>query len=566
MTATSDDQTQSTERRSAPDRRHNRRREQRQLRAIVEQLADGIVIVGADGDIRFVNPAAEQLFGRPEQELLDTPFGFPVANGEPAPIDVVRPGNATVAAELRVVDITWEGKPARLVSIRDVTERRRAQERAFQLERERAARAEAEAANQAKSELLATMSHELRTPLNAVLGYAELLDLGIGGPLAPQQRHQIERIRASGRHLLGLVNQILDLAKIDAGRLAIDCRPCSARTTADAAIALLLPVAESRGVAFVDRSVHDPRVRYLGDEDRVRQILVNLLTNAVKFTDAGGTVTLEYGRTATADVDARLPGAGPWTWFRVRDTGMGIPVDHLSRIFQPFFQVESGHTRTKDGSGLGLTISRRLARLMRGDITVRSKPDEGSEFTVWLPAPDEAPTDGLEGTALPAKVETHASGLAEVGEILLRETEPLLEAFVSRLRGECPTPGAGTLKFSQLADHVACYIADLGGMLIALDESGSHPSAILTDAADIHRLLASRHGAQRARLGWNEAALGCEYEILRDEIQRVVRKGARSLDPAVLDEAIGIVNRFLEEAEETSARALARSTNASTAG
>ena len=566
MAATSDDQAR-MQRRSVSDRRQSRRREQRQLRAIVEQLADGIVIVAADGSIRFVNPAAEQLFGRSERDLLGTPFGFPLANGEPAPIDVVRPGNATVAAELRVVDINWEGEPARLVSIRDITERRRAEERAHQLERERAARAEAEAANHAKSELLATMSHELRTPLNAVLGYAELLDLGIGGgELAPQQRHQIDRIRASGKHLLGLVNQILDLAKIDAGRLTIDTRACSARHTADAASALIQPVAESQGVSFVDRSGTEPRVRYVGDEDRVRQILVNLLTNAVKFTEAGGMVSLEYGHTSTTDVEARLPGGGPWTYFRVRDTGVGIPADHLSRVFQPFFQVESGRTRRRDGSGLGLTISRRLARLMRGDLTVHSTPGEGSEFTLWLPSPDEGAAEGPALTALPPTVRTHARGLADVGEVLLRETEPLLETFVSRLRGECPTPGAGTLRFSQLADHVACYIADLGGMLIALDESGDHPSSILTDATDIHRLLAGRHGAQRARFGWDEAALRCEYEILRDEIERVVRQTVRSVDSAVMDEALGIVGRFLEEAERTSARSLTRVTDAPTSG
>ena len=158
------------DRRSTPERRRIRRQEQRQLREIVAHLADGIVIVGADDSIRFANPAAEQLFGRSASELIGTPFGIPVANHHPASIDVLRPGGATVAAELRVVDITWDGGPARLVSIRDITERRRAEERARQLERERSARAEAEAANQAKSDPLATMSHELRTPLNAVLG------------------------------------------------------------------------------------------------------------------------------------------------------------------------------------------------------------------------------------------------------------------------------------------------------------------------------------------------------------------------------------------------------------
>jgi hypothetical protein len=140
--------------------------------------------------------------------------------------------------------------------------------------------------------------------------------------------------------------------------------------------------------------------------------------------------------------------------------------------------------------------------------------------------------------------------------------EPLLEAFVSRIRAECPIPGAATLKFSQLADHVPSYVADLAGMLVALDESGGQPSSVLADATDIHRLVAGRHGAQRARLGWDEAAIHCEYGILRDEIERVVRQRARAAEGATIDEAWSIMTRFLEEAERTSIRALTRVANA----
>jgi signal transduction histidine kinase len=552
-----DDQARTEERRATPDRRRSRLEEQRQLRSIVAQLADGIVIVGADGLVRFANPAAEHLFGRSIRDLLDTEFGYPVATSQATPIDVVRPGGATVAAELRVVDITWEGGPACLVSVRDITERRRAEERAQQLERERAARAEAEAASQAKSDLVATMSHELRTPLNAVLGYAELLDLGIGGTLGPQQRHQVGRIRASGRHLLGLVDQLLDLAKIDAGRLSVEIGSFPARATADAAAALIQPAAEARGIKMIGR-FSEGRVTYVGDEDRVRQILVNLLTNAVKFTDAGGTVALEYGQATRPDGQARLRGHGPWTYFRVADSGIGIPADHLARIFQPFVQVESGHTRSKDGSGLGLTISRRLARLMRGDITVQSTAGEGSAFTLWLPSSDEPDSRLSASQGVEERDAERHRGLADIGEVLLRELEPLLEAFVSRIREECPIPGAATLKFSQLADHVASYVADLAGMLIALDESGDQPSSVLVDAVEIHRLVAGRHGAQRARLGWNEAAIRCEYGILRSEIERIIQQRARATKGAAVDEARTVMTRFLEEAERTSIRALTR--------
>jgi signal transduction histidine kinase len=351
------------DRRSDNRRRRNRSSDQERLREIVERIADGIIIIGLDGVIRFANPAAARLFGRPTEALEGTPFGHPAMGGDTAEIEIVQAGGAVVAAELRVVDIQWQGEPTRLLSLRDVTDRKRAEERAAQLERERVARAEAEAASQAKSEFLAVMSHELRTPLNAVIGYADLLELGISGPLNAEQRHQIARIRTSGRHLLGLVNEVLDLSKVEAGRLSLEPTVARVGQTADAALSLVQPVAESRGIRLTGQCLGDVDALYEGVEDRVRQVLVNLLNNAVKFTEAGGTVTIECGVTKRPDQEARVTG-GPWVYLRVTDTGCGIPRDHLLTIFDPFVQVESGHTRQNDGSGLGLTISRRLARLM----------------------------------------------------------------------------------------------------------------------------------------------------------------------------------------------------------
>ena len=168
--------------------------------------------------MRFANPAAERLFDRSADELVGTAFGFPLVAGETTEIEIVqRGGGAVVHAELRVVDTDWEEESVELVSLRDITDRKEAEERALQLGFEREARLEAEAASRAKSEFLAIMSHELRTPLNAVLGYAELLELGISGPLTDKMREQVGRIRASAKHLLGLVNDILDLAKVEAG-------------------------------------------------------------------------------------------------------------------------------------------------------------------------------------------------------------------------------------------------------------------------------------------------------------------------------------------------------------
>jgi signal transduction histidine kinase len=554
-----------TERRSGKERRGSRRSEQVRLRSIVERMADGIVIVGLDGIIRFTNPAAQQLFGRTAAELRATEFGFPAVAGESAEIDVVRPGGESVCVELRVVDTDWEGNPARLVSLRDVTDRKRAEERATQLERERLCRAEAEAANRAKSEFLAMMSHELRTPLNAVIGYAELLQLGIAGALTEDQLAQITRILTSARHLLGLVNEVLDLAQVDEGRLSVQISVARADHAAEAALALVQPIAEARGVSIyathppaLDSQVDDASATYEGDEVRVRQILVNLLTNAVKFTEPGGRVVVACGVAKQPDPEARLRGPGPWVYLRVEDTGVGIPPDQIAAIFDPFVQVVAGRTRPKDGSGLGLTISRRLARLMKGDLSVRSKLGEGSAFTLWLPAATPAAHQTARWHGESPDARARLSGLANVGELLLQQLEPVVDAFVTHLRAERIIPSADSLRFSQLADHAATYVADVAAVLIAIEETRGQPSSLVADGSEIQRLVAERHGTHRAHLGWSRDTLSREWKILRAEIERAIRMRAQALPERALTEALALIDRFVEQAEEISIRALMR--------
>jgi signal transduction histidine kinase len=247
------------------------------------------------------------------------------------------------------------------------------------------ARAEADEANRAKSAFLANMSHELRTPINAVIGYAELLNLGITGPVTGPQQAQLERIRASSAHLLSLINDVLDLAKVEAGQMIFEhARERVADVVAEG-VALLELQAEAKGLALHDHCRETPWM-YVGDRDRVRQIVVNLLSNAVKFTDAGGRVSVRCGTTARREGSVHLAGEGPWTFIAVEDTGIGMAAGELPRIFQPFVQADDGHTRTRGGTGLGLTISRQLARLMGGDLTVASTAGTGSTFTLWLPA------------------------------------------------------------------------------------------------------------------------------------------------------------------------------------
>jgi signal transduction histidine kinase len=528
------------------------------LRSIVEQLADGIVIVDSRGIIRFANPAAEQLFCRKRADLIGRDLGFPVVHGESTEVEVRRLDGKTVTTELRVVDVEWADAPALLLSLRDITDRKRSAERERQLERERTARAEAEAASQAKSEFLAMMSHELRTPLNAVIGYAELLDLGIAGPLTSDQHQQVSRIRTSGRHLLGLVNEVLDLAKIEAGRLSVSLAIGRAGDAADAALALVQTRADEKGLRFVGDCLGDADVAYAGDEDRVRQILVNLLTNAVKFTEPGGDVSLECGIAERPDAGARVQGNGKWVYFRVRDTGVGIEAKQLPLIFDPFVQAETGHTRSNDGSGLGLTISRRLARLMGGDLTVHSTLGTGSVFTLWLPAAViksepaalewQEPVDGF----------TRLHGVADLGELLMREISTALEVLVVCIRSEELVPGAKAIKFSQLVDHYPSLLADLGGMLISIEETRGQPTSLLTDGADIQRVIAERHGSQRGRLGCSADMVRREYGLLREELADMLRRRARGIPDNAIEEGLVILNRVLAQAEDASVRSLLR--------
>jgi signal transduction histidine kinase len=546
--------------RRTSERRATRRSNQAVLRQIVERLADGIVVVSADGRIRFANPAAERLFGRSAKELVGQEFGYPLASAEATEIEIVQRGTGVVVAELRLVDAAWEDEPAMLVSLRDVTDRREAEERERQLEGERRARAEAEAANQAKSEFLAVMSHELRTPLNAVLGYAELLDLGVVGSLTTEQRQQVGRISASGRHLLGLVNEILDLAKVEAGRLSVEHVPTSVAEVVEAAVVLSQPQAEMRGLTLQAPADVLRSLQFFGDHDRVLQVLVNLLSNAVKFTEPGGVISLDVVEAQAPPASWHLHGDGPWVAIRVHDSGIGVAPEQLESIFSPFVQAEGGHTRRSDGTGLGLTISRRLARLMRGDVTVESTPGDGSVFTVWLPAAPSAGDDAATPAPSASLPQPRTSGLADVGDSLMHEMETILDAFVGQLRREPLMPAAPTLRYSQLVDHTGALLADVASALITLDDSRGAPSALLLDSADIQRFIADRHGLQRARLGWTVEALQREHEILRAEIERSVRRCFS--DPKCapqVEESLGVIRRYLEQALETSRRAVDRS-------
>lgn len=512
-----------------------------------------------EGNIRFANPAAERLFGRGADDLLGTPFGFSVVVGETTEIEIIqRRGGGVVHAELRVVDADWEEEQVELVSLRDITDRKQAEERTQQLGVEREARLEAEAANRAKSEFLAIMSHELRTPLNAVLGYSELMELGLSGPLTDKMREQIGRIRISAKHLLALVNDILDLAKVEAGRLSVSSGPASASGTIAAAIALIQPQAAAAGLKLTVAPVAEPAPIYLGDDERVRQIIVNLLSNSVKFTDPGGKVGVELDATESPDKAARLQPNRTYVSFRISDTGSGIAEEKLQSIFDPFVQAESGHSRAREGSGLGLTISRRLARLMGGDLTVNSEMGKGSTFTLWLPADLAARDAGVKPTIASETVtlESYVTGLSRVGRVLLDDMQGTIDEVVGRIRYDPALSVAAGLQFSQLTDHLPTLLSDIAGALVMIEELKGQPSPLLADATEIQRLVSERHGTQRHMLGWSESDLRREFMIVREEVERVIRDASKSGVELPVEDGIAVIGRFLDQSEYVAVRTL----------
>jgi PAS domain S-box-containing protein len=257
-----------------------------------------------------------------------------------------------------------------VVSHEDVTTERRAYARENTLLAERAARAAAEAASKAKSEFLATLSHELRTPLNAIGGYAQLLEMGVRGPVTEQQTEDLRRILRSEQHLLGLINELLNFARVERGDVPVAVTPVSVSFATREVADLLEVQASSKSIRIVLRCEED--LTAMADAEKLRQILLNLMSNAVKFTPANGTI------------DVTCSASGDRVFVRVADTGIGIPSSKLEVIFDPFVQVHRGSGAASEGIGLGLAISRSLARAMGGEVSAKSTPGQGSCFELSL--------------------------------------------------------------------------------------------------------------------------------------------------------------------------------------
>jgi PAS domain S-box-containing protein len=366
----------------ASDRNWEISEAQERAKSFFEAQGDVIVRRDGGGTITYANDAFCALAGRPREELLATTFALPVEiQGNIANLadgtrvhdqKIAGPGGARWIAWREVSVRVDRGSEVQSVG-RDMTDRVMA-ERALA-----DARDQAEAASRAKSRFLAMVSHEIRTPLNGILGMADLLG---DTPLSPEQTTYLNAMKTSGDTLLSFIEEMLDLAKIEAGRLDLEARPFALAAFVEEAVELLGPRAQAKGLeicCYVDERLP---ARVVGDAARLRQVLFNLAGNAIKFTEAGG-VSIIVEPDAQPDAIA----------ISVRDTGIGISAEDQARIFLEFEQADGSSTRKFGGTGLGLTISKRIVERMTGSIAVESVPGEGSTFRVSLPLPRVGDSD-----------------------------------------------------------------------------------------------------------------------------------------------------------------------------
>jgi len=345
--------------------------------AIVQSMPDAVFVLDGQNRVVDMNPAAQRVLDRPASEIIGQQAAT-ILSDRPDLVEDYRnmmEGQSEIALgrgetqrhyEMRISPIAGRRHDmGRIIVLHDITTRKRTEAEM------RKAKEAAEDANRAKSAFLANMSHELRTPLNAIIGYSEML-VEEAPELDPDQlAADLDKIRGSGRHLLGLINDILDISKIEAGRMDLYLEEFDVAYLVQEVVTTIQPLAQKNNVVL---TVHQPEdLGYMfSDIIKVRQTLINILTNAAKFA-ADGSVTFSVERN------------GDGFTFTAADTGIGMTTEQMDKLFQPFTQADTSTTRRYGGTGLGLAISQRFCKMMGGDIFVESKPGEGSTFTVRLP-------------------------------------------------------------------------------------------------------------------------------------------------------------------------------------
>ena len=359
--------------------------------AIARSAGDAIIMVNDAGRITYWNPAAEEIFGYTLDEAVGRDVHLILApeRYQEQAITAIKHWSAVTRRtgiykradiyghrkdgtefpiDLTLSTVDLGGSLTAIAILRDITERHQAARELV------AAKEAAEEASLAKSNFLANMSHELRTPLNSIIGFTELVNDGVTGPVNEQQQEYLENVLTSSRHLLQIISEILDLSRIEAGKMMLDMVPVEVGNLILQVQSIFSCQFSNRGIEFTTATTHPDGLVLRADEVKLRQVIINLLSNALKFTDPGGKVVL----------GTRITGNGMLA-IEVQDTGIGMKPEDIPKLFKEFSQIEPAMTRNRDGTGLGLALSKRLVELHNGMITVSSTFGKGSTFIVELP-------------------------------------------------------------------------------------------------------------------------------------------------------------------------------------
>ncbi len=463
------------------------------FRNIVSNNTDGILILDLHGYVCFANPAIATLFAGKSLQVGDL-FGFPIVVNEATELDIVPFGPHRRIAEMRVSHTQWHGQNAFLASLRDITQRKQLEEEMWR------AKKGAELANQAKSSFLAVMSHEIRTPIGAIIGIIDLLE---ESPLDQEQKEFVGWLKESSESLLTLINDILDISKVEAGELELVCAEFSLKDLLHGVTQIIRHRIQQKGLYFHIEWHPETPTAIVGDSARMRQILLNLLSNAVKFTQQGSIRLRIFAK--------QQENEGAWLHFEVIDTGIGIPQQRQSVIFDDYVQADPTIARRYGGTGLGLGISKRLAHLMGGRISLSSQEGEGSCFTLQLPL--ERPAH-IPARLLASQTQTEAPASYDLSgrRVLLLECSPVERLVLSRALAstglavqECATWEESLEMLRQTAHQRALFHLLLIG----------NPRLNLANGLQLLRRDASYNGQPIVLLGdaWQSLALAELYDL-----------------------------------------------------